>query len=347
MRKLLTDIINGDLRMEVVGTAEDPYEARDQIKRLNPDVLTLDIEMPKMNGITFLRNLMRLRPMPVVMVSTLTEKGATATLKSLELGAFDYVAKSTLQEDWGIDKFSMLVIEKVQMASLANVNALAQSSLLVGADDDSKQLKKPVNPGVVKAGSIIAIGSSTGGTEALNQILSVMPADSPPVVIAQHIPPTFSTSLARRLNEVSAMTVMEAVDGCEILPGHAYLAPGNCHMTLRRRGHGYICRLLQTEKVNRHRPSVDVLFDSVLGEVGSLAIGVILTGMGADGAEGLLRMREAGCQTVGQDEHSSVVYGMPRAAKNLGAVEFQLPLSKIPQKLLDLCVTSESGVRTL
>ena len=337
MRKLLTDIINGDPRMAVVGTAEDPYEARDQIKRLNPDVLTLDIEMPKMNGITFLRNLMRLRPMPVVMVSTLTEKGATATLESLELGAFDYVAKSTLQEDWGIDKFSMLVVEKVQMASLANINALAQSSLLVRADDDGKQLKKPVDAGVLKVGSIIAIGSSTGGTEALNQILSVMPADSPPVVIAQHIPPTFSTSLARRLNEVSAMTVMEAVDGCEILPGHAYLAPGNFHLTVRRRGRGYICRILHTEKVNRHRPSVDVLFDSVVKEVGSLAIGVILTGMGADGAKGLLRMREAGCQTVGQDEASSVVFGMPRAAKQMGAVEFELPLSKISQKILDLC----------
>ena len=347
MRKLLTGVINGDPRMEVVGTAEDPYVAREQIKQLNPDVLTLDIEMPKMNGITFLRNLMRLRPMPVVMVSTLTEKGASATLESLELGAFDYVAKSTLQEDWGIDKFAKLVVEKVHMASLANINALAQSSLLVAMDEEKRQRLTAIETGKLKQGTIIAIGSSTGGTEALNQILSMMPANAPPIVIAQHIPATFSASLARRLNDGSAMKVIEAIDGGEILPGHAYLAPGNCHMTLRRRGHGYICRLLQTEKVNRHRPSVDVLFDSVLGEVGSLAIGVILTGMGADGAEGLLRMREAGCQTVGQDEHSSVVYGMPRAAKNLGAVEFQLPLSKIPQKLLDLCVTSESGVRAL
>jgi len=346
MRKLLTNIINGDPRMEVIGTAEDPYVARDEIKRLNPDVLTLDIEMPKMNGITFLRNLMRLRPMPVVMVSTLTEKGAAATLESLELGAFDYVAKSTLQEDWGIDKFSMMVVEKVQMASLANVYALAQSSLLIREGEDKNHLRVSASEGGINPGSLIAIGSSTGGTEALNQILSVMPANSPPIVIAQHIPPTFSTSLARRLNEASSMTVVEAMDGCEILPGHAYLAPGNFHLTVRRRGHGYICRILHTEKVNRHRPSVDVLFDSVVSEVGRLAVGVILTGMGSDGAKGLLRMREAGCQTVGQDEASSVVYGMPKAAKQMGAVEFELPLPNIPQKILALCSKTKPSNRS-
>jgi two-component system chemotaxis response regulator CheB len=339
MRKLLTGIINSDSRMEVVGTAEDPYVARDQIKQLNPDVLTLDIEMPKMNGITFLRNLMRLRPMPVVMVSTLTEKGALATFESLSLGAFDYVAKSTLQEDWGINKFSKLVVEKIHMASLANVNALAQSSLLMRVDDDNKRPPSLTNSATPIAGSVIAIGASTGGTEALHQILSVMPVDAPPIVIAQHIPPTFSAALAKRLNEASVITVMEATDGCEMLPGHAYVAPGNCHVTLRRRGHGYICRILHTEKVNRHRPSVDVLFDSVAKAAGSLAVGVILTGMGADGAQGLLRMREVGCQTVGQDENSSVVYGMPRVAQQIGAVEFELPLSQISQKILVLCGT--------
>lgn len=345
MRKLLTGIINGDPRMEVIGTAEDPLVAREQIKQLNPDVLTLDIEMPKMNGITFLRNLMRLRPMPVVMVSTLTEKGAAATLESLELGAFDYVAKSTLQEDWGIEKFSKMVLEKVYMASITNVHALAQSSLLVRANEDQCALKRPLKAEALKVGSIVAIGSSTGGTEALNQILSAMPADSPAIVIAQHIPPTFSASLARRLNQVSAMTVMEAVDGCEVLPGHAYLAPGNVHLSVRRRGSSYICRLLQTEKVNRHRPSVDVLFDSVLEEVGSLGVGVILTGMGSDGAKGLLRMRELGCQTVGQDESSCVVYGMPKAAKEIGAVEFELPLCNIPQKILALCSSTKPAAR--
>ena len=345
MRKLLTNIINSDPRMEVVGTAEDPYVARDQIKKLNPDVLTLDIEMPKMNGITFLHNLMRLRPMPVLMVSTLTEKGAAATLESLSLGAFDYVSKSTLQEEWGIDKFSMMVIDKVHLASVVNVNALSKSSLLIRAGEGVGQQKTPANTDVVKAGSMIAIGSSTGGTEALNQVLSVMPSDSPPIVIAQHIPPTFSTSLARRLNDGSAMTVIEAIDGCEILPGHAYLAPGNFHLTVRRRGHGYICRILHTEKINRHRPSVDVLFDSVLKQVGNLAVGVILTGMGADGAKGLLRMREAGCHTVGQDEASSVVYGMPKAAKEMSAVEFELPLSQIPKKILGLCCTPKPRTR--
>ena len=344
MRKLLSGIINSDSRMEVVGTAEDPYVAREQIKRLNPDVLTLDIEMPKMNGIAFLRNLMRLRPMPVVMVSTLTEKGALATFDSLALGAFDYVAKSTLQEDWGIDKFSKLVVEKIHMASLANVNALALSSMLIRAGEDNKQSPALVSAGSLRAGSIIAIGASTGGTEALHQVLSVMPADAPPIVIAQHIPPTFSAALAKRLNEASAITVMEAEDGYEILPGHAYLAPGNCHLTLRRRGHGYICRVLNTEKVNRHRPSVDVLFDSVVKEAGSLAVGVILTGMGADGAKGLLRMRESGCHTVGQDENSCVVYGMPKVAQQIGAVEFELPLSQISQKMLALCRTPKPPI---
>ena len=341
MRKLLTGIINSDSRMKVVGTAEDPYVARDQIKQLNPDVLTLDIEMPKMNGIAFLRNLMRLRPMPVVMVSTLTEKGAMATFESLSLGAVDYVAKSTLQEDWGINKFSKLVVEKIHMASLANVNALAQSSMLMRADEDHKRPLPVIHSGALRIGSIIAIGASTGGTEALHQILSVMPLEAPPILIAQHIPPTFSAALAKRLNEASVITVMEATDGCEMLPGHAYVAPGNCHVTLRRRGHGYMCRILHTEKVNRHRPSVDVLFDSVAKAAGSLAVGVILTGMGADGAQGLLRMREVGCQTVGQDENSSVVYGMPRVAQQIGAVEFELPLSQISQKILALCRTTK------
>jgi two-component system chemotaxis response regulator CheB len=345
MRNLLSDIINGDPRMEVVGTAEDPYDARAQIKLLNPDVLTLDIEMPRMNGITFLRNLMRLRPIPVVMVSTYTEKGAEATLESMELGALDYVAKSILHEHQGIDKFSKMVLEKLHMASLANINVLAQSSLLNRENEDRKQLTMPVNAGTIKSGSLIAIGASTGGTEALNQLLSVMPVDSPPVVIAQHIPPIFSTSLALRLNEKSAMTVVEAVDGCDILPGHAYLAPGNFHLTVHRRGHGYICRILCTEKVNRHRPSVDVLFDSVVNQVGNLAVGVILTGMGTDGAKGLLAMRNAGCHTVGQDEVSCVVYGMPKAAKEMGAVEFELPLSKISSKMLSLCRNPKPRIR--
>lgn len=337
MRNLLSDIINSDPRMEVVGTAEDPYEARAQIKLLNPDVLTLDLEMPKMNGITFLRNLMRLRPMPVVIVSILTEKGATATLESMELGALDYVAKSILHEHHGIDKFSKIVLEKLHIASSANVNVLAQSGFLNRVNEDKKQLTIASNLGTLKSGSLIAIGASTGGIEALNQLLSVMPVDGPPVIIVQHIPPSFSTSLALRLNDVSAITVVEAKDGCEILPGHAYLAPGNFHLTVHRRGHNYICRVLSTEKVNRHRPSVDVLFNSIVNEVGSLAVGVILTGMGADGSKGLLAMRKAGCQTIGQDQASCVVYGMPKAAKEIGAVTFELPLSKIPIKMLSLC----------
>ena len=341
MRKLLSDIIEADSRMEVVGVAVDPYDARDKIKKLSPDVLTLDIEMPKMNGITFLRNLMRLRPMPVVMVSTLTEKGASATLQSMELGALDYVAKSMLQEDGGLDKFSSMVVDKLYMASKANVAALASSSQLRNVDEPVHRL---TNTGTVRSGRIVAIGSSTGGTEALNQLLQVLPAQAPPILVAQHIPPMFSASLANRLNDSSAMTVVEAKDGQEVLPGHCYIAPGNFHMEIRRRGNGYICRIQQAEKVNRHRPSVDVLFDSMVKEVGRNATGVILTGMGADGARGLLRMREAGCHTVGQDEATSVVYGMPRAAMELGAVEFQLPLSRIAEKILQL--TSASAIKS-
>ena len=333
MRKLLTDVIDADPRMEVVGVAVDPYDARDKIKKLSPDVLTLDIEMPKMNGITFLRNLMRLRPMPVVMVSTLTEKGATATLQSMELGALDYVAKSVLQEDAGLEKFATMVVDKVYMASKANVAALASSSRLRNEPPSQSRL---TNAGTPRAGRIVAIGSSTGGTEALNQLLQVLPANTPPILVAQHIPPMFSASLASRLNESSAMTVVEAKDGQEVLPGHCYIAPGNFHLEIRRRGNGFICRTHQADKVNRHRPSVDVLYDSMIKEVGRHATGVILTGMGADGARGLVRMREAGCRTIGQDEATSVVYGMPRAAMELGGVEVQLPLSRIAEKILQL-----------
>ena len=341
IRKLLSDIIDADARMEVVGAAVDAYDAREKIKQLSPDVLTLDIEMPKMNGLTFLRNLMRLRPMPVVMVSTLTEKGAAATLQSMEMGALDYVAKSVLQEERGLDKFSSMVVDKLYMASQANVAALASSSQLRNADDTVQRL---TSPGIVHSGRIVAIGSSTGGTEALNQLLQVLPANSPPILVAQHIPPTFSASLAKRLHESSAMTVVEATDGLEVLPVHCYIAPGNFHLEIRRQGATFKCRVHQADKVNRHRPSVDVLFDAMVQEVGRLATGVILTGMGADGARGLLRMREAGCHTVGQNEASCVVYGMPRAAMELGGVEVELPLSRIAQKILQLTAVESTKV---
>jgi two-component system chemotaxis response regulator CheB len=255
------------------------------------------------------------------------------------------VVKSTLKEDRGIDKFSMMVIEKIHLASVANVNVLAQSGLLIRAGEGTGQLKTPANIDIVKAGSMAAIGSSTGGTEALNEVLSAMPDNVPPVVIAQPIFPTFSTAFARRLTDGSTMTVMEAVDGCENLLGDAYLAPEIFHLTVLCRGHSHICRLLHTEKVNLHRPSVDMLFDSVLKQVGSLAVGVILTGMGADGAQSLLRMRQAGCHTVGQDESSSVVYGMPKAAKDMGADEFELPLSQIPRTIWGLCCTANPRIR--
>jgi two-component system chemotaxis response regulator CheB len=342
VRQMLTDMINQDPELAVVGVAQDPYIAREKIKQLNPDVLTLDVEMPRMDGITFLRNVMRLRPMPVVMVSTLTEQGADVTLEALEIGAVDFITKPKVDIAGKLQDYADELIEKLKIAAHARVRARADH--LVNQAPDPKLsadaiLQKSAGQQATTlktTDKIIAIGASTGGTEAIREVLEHMPADSPGVVITQHIPPKFSTSFAQRMNSISAMTVYEAEDGMQIVPGHAYIAPGDRHLIVERSGARYYCRLNDGPPVNRHKPSVDVLFRSVAQCVGPNAIGVILTGMGDDGARGLLEMKQAGAPTLAQDEASSVVWGMPGEAVKLGAADGQLPLGKIAGKLISL-----------
>ena len=342
VRQMLTDMINQDPELEVVGVAQDPYIAREKIKQLKPDVLTLDVEMPRMDGITFLRNVMRLRPMPVVMVSTLTEQGADVTLEALEIGAVDFITKPKVDIAGKLQDYADELIEKIKIAANARVRARADN--LISTSPDPKLSADAVlekasgqqTTTLKTTDKIIAIGASTGGTEAIREVLEHMPADSPGIVITQHIPPKFSTSFAQRMNSISAMTVYEAEDGMQIVPGHAYIAPGDRHLIVERSGARYYCRLNDGPPVNRHKPSVDVLFRSVAQCVGPNAIGVILTGMGDDGARGLLEMKQAGAPTLAQDEASSVVWGMPGEAVKLEAADGQLPLGKIAGKLISL-----------
>lgn len=342
IRQMLTELLNSDPEIEVVGAAQDPIIARDKIKQLNPDVLTLDVEMPRMDGITFLRNLMRLRPMPVVMVSTLTQQGADVTLEALELGAIDFVTKPNLDVKEQLQNYAEEIATKVKIASKANVRAISDRAHDKGKDikhSADAVLEKRSAPSGTKlktTDKIIAIGASTGGTEAIREVLEGMPADAPGIVITQHIPPKFSTSFAQRMDSICAMTVYEAMDGQQIVPGHVYIAPGDQHLIVERSGARYYARLNDGPPVNRHKPSVDVLFRSVAQSVGPNAIGVILTGMGDDGARGLLEMKEAGAPTIGQDEASSVVWGMPGEAFKCGAVDTQLPLSAVAGKLITL-----------
>lgn len=321
-RALLTQLIGSDPDLEVVGSAEDPYQARELIKRLNPDVLTLDIEMPKMNGVQFLRNLMRLRPMPVVMISTLTQHGADATLAALEAGAVDYFPKPAVGDSADMVNYKVLVNDKLKMAAGANIGTHAQPIAYPSALVESCRTRI----------QLLAIGASTGGTEALNSVLSVLPGGLPPIVITQHISAQFTPSLARRLNANSAVQVEELTQRQTVLkPGHAYLAPGNQHMVVIRRG-SELCALLDDrDPVNRHKPSVDVMFDSVAEVLGDRALGMLLTGMGQDGAKGMLNMRNKGAATVAQDERSSVVWGMPRVAIELGAATDVRTLTAMPQ----------------
>lgn len=340
VRKLLTEIFNSDPEINVVGTAQDPFDAREKIKKLNPDVLTLDVEMPKMDGITFLTNLMRLRPMPVVMISTLTEKGADVTFEALELGAVDFVSKPKIDVEVELKEYAIEICEKVKTAASAKVSAISdrrQSAKLEVAPKLSADaiLKKRSGPSKLKTTEkIIALGASTGGTEAIKEVLVRLPGDSPGVVISQHIPEAFSKPFAERMDRCSAMTVFEASDGQQILPGHVYIAPGNRHLIVERSGARYICRLNDGPVVNRHKPSVDVMFRSVAQNVGANAVGVLLTGMGADGADGLKEMLENGAKTLVQDEKSSVVWGMPGEAFKRGAASDQYPLEQIAKELL-------------
>jgi two-component system chemotaxis response regulator CheB len=327
MRRLLTEILATDPAIEVVGSAGDPFVARDKIKALAPDVLTLDIEMPRMDGLTFLGNLMRLRPMPVVMISSLTEKGAEVTLQALELGAVDVVAKPQLDLSRGMVEQAAEIIVKVKAAAQARPRARVAPVA---------QLAKGSAPGLRTTDRVIAIGASTGGTEAVAQVLAALPADAPGVVIAQHIPPEFSRRFAERLDRTTPLTVCEARDGDPILVGHAYVAPGQRHLRVERSGARYLCRVGDDEPVNRHRPSVDVLFESVAHSVGANAIGVLLTGMGADGAVHLGTLRQRGAPTIAQDRETSVVWGMPGEAVKRGAADDVLPLDAIADRIAAL-----------
>jgi len=342
VRQVLTEIFSADKDIEVVGVASDPIIARDKIKQLNPDVLTLDVEMPKMDGITFLSNIMRLRPMPVVMISSLTEQGADITFQALEIGAVDFVSKPKVDVVHGMEEYAETIIEKVKAASIAKVRTRSivpkeKESDVPERHSADAVLQKTFNRKHFNSTEkIIAIGASTGGTEAIKDVLIGLPADMPGIVITQHIPEQFSGPFAARMNSNCAMEVCEASDGQQILPGHVYIAPGSHHLIVERSGARYICKLSDGPAVNRHRPSVDVLFRSVAQNAGSNAIGVILTGMGNDGAAGLKEMQEAGAPTVAQDENSSVVWGMPGEAVKLGAADDVIPLDKVSKKIQKL-----------
>src|ERR1700689_3879128 len=334
VRALLTRILAADEALQVVGTAPDAFVAREKIKALNPDVLTLDVEMPRMDGLQFLRNLMRLGPMPVVMCSSLTERGADVTLAALELGAIDFVTKPKVDVAHALEAYAAELISKVKIAAVAKVLPLFQPPPLPTHGGTGNRSRPELR--FRTTDQIVAIGASTGGTEAIRQVLERLPPDAPGIVIAQHIPRAFSAPFAGRLDACSQLTVEEAEDGALIMPGHAYIAPGDRHLLVQRDGARYRCRLSEEAPVNRHRPSVDVLFRSVAEQVGQNAVGVILTGMGADGARGLKEMRDKGALTIAQDEKSSVVWGMPGASVALGAVDRILPIDQIAEGLVRL-----------
>ena len=350
VRELLTKILSSDPGITVVGSAPDAYIAREKIKALNPDVVTLDVEMPKMDGVQFLRNLMRLRPMPVVMCSSLTERGADVTLSALELGAVDFVTKPKIDLAHTLDDYAAEIIGKVKVASRARVRALGADAKGSGGGAPRPGTADGSTPAVVPRApmrfkttdQIIAIGASTGGTEAIREVLCRMPPDAPGIVISQHIPAAFSRPFAERMNGCSQMTVHQAEHGQLIIPGHAYIAPGDRHLLVERDGARYRCHLSDGPTVNHHKPSVEVMFRSVARNVGPNAIGVMLTGMGADGAKGMLEMREAGARNVAQDENTSVVWGMPGSAVQVGAVDVVVPLTAVTDTVLRWVVERES-----
>ena len=336
VRSLLAEIINRQKDMECVGTANDPLVAREMIRELDPDVITLDIEMPRMDGIDFLGRLMRLRPMPVVMVSTLTERGAEITMKALELGAVDFVAKPRIGVASGLSELSDQIVEKVRIAASAHVRrAPALPTATTPAAPGAAATRPPLAAiGRVSTEKLICIGASTGGTEAIKEILTNLPADSPGIVITQHMPPGFTTSFAARLNSLCQIAVQEAVNGERILPGHAYIAPGGKQFRVSRSGANYVAQVEDGELVNRHKPSVEVLFKSVASVVGRNAYGVMLTGMGNDGAKAMREMKDAGSYNYVQDEASCIVFGMPREAILHGAADEVLPLTAIAPALI-------------
>lgn len=357
VRQMLQEMLAADPQIQVVGTAHDPYDAREKIKQLHPDVLTLDVEMPKMDGVTFLKNLMRLHPLPVVMVSTLTEKGADVTFEALDLGAVDFVTKPKINlantfEDYAFEirrkvknaarvsksmlerQYQRYVANKEHKPALAQIGTRPANSAPNVASSSSTTVPRPPSSAPRNSNKIIALGASTGGTEAIKEVLMRMPANSPAMVITQHIPAAFSLPFANRMNTVSEMTVCQAEDGQQILPGHVYIAPGDKHLEVVREGTRMVCRLNDGEPVNRHKPAVDVMFRSVIKNVGSNSICVLLTGMGADGAQGMKELQQIGVPTIAQDEKTSVVWGMPGEAVKIGAADHVLPLERIPEKIL-------------
>ncbi len=323
IRVLLTEILQSDDQIEVVATAEDPLDARDKIKKYSPDVITLDVEMPKMDGITFLKNIMRLRPMPVIMVSTLTQAGADITIQALEIGAFDFIGKPSTDVKSKLTELANELIEKVKGA--ASCNTLALERVNTGSKSVYKLAKDK------SQFELITIGASTGGTEAIRDVITRLPPGLPPIVMAQHIPDTFSTSYAKRLNSESKIQVREVRSATKLSSGFAYLAPGSHHMRITKKGGDFWANIDDGEKVNRHKPSVDVLYNSIVELKVNRCLGIILTGMGKDGASGLKNLRDIGATTVAQDEATSVVWGMPGAAVAIDAAEHVLPLAGIAE----------------
>lgn len=334
IRSMLSELINQSPNFKVIGVAENPIEAREKIKTLEPDILTLDIEMPKMDGITFLRNLMRLRPMPVIMISTLTEMGAPATLEALELGAIDYITKPKQNVEKVLASYQQELLEKLETAAKARIIQRKKPVTNISQSSATASIK-------FRSNVLVAIGASTGGTEAIKDVVTHFPQHMPPVVVTQHIPPVFSTSYAKRLDSCCHMTVYEAEDGQKIEKGCIYIAPGDHHLHIMRKGSDLYCRLTQSPPVNRHRPAVDVMFDSIASHMGKNTITSVLTGMGADGAQGMLRLLNAGSKTIAQDEKSSVVWGMPKACIDLNAAQQILPLNKIADQIMDLAKLSD------
>jgi two-component system chemotaxis response regulator CheB len=341
IRSVMSEIIRSQPDMEVVGVAPDPIVARELIKQTNPDVLTLDVEMPRMDGLDFLEKLMRLRPMPVVMVSSLTERGSEITLRALELGAVDFVTKPKLSIQSGMREYTDLIADKIRGASQARIKARQVPSTDAGKASAESALPLIRNP-LTSSEKLIIIGASTGGTEAIKNFLVQMPSDCPGILITQHMPEGFTRSFARRLDSLCKISVKEADGGERVLPGHAYIAPGHSHLLLARSGANYVTQLDQGPPVNRHRPSVDVLFKSAAAYAGKNAVGVILTGMGKDGAAGMLEMKNAGAYNFAQDEASCVVFGMPREAIAVGAAHEVAALNALPGMVLNYLATHSS-----
>jgi two-component system chemotaxis response regulator CheB len=337
IRSVMSEIISSQSDMQVVGVAPDPLVARELIKQTNPDVLTLDVEMPKMDGLDFLEKLMRLRPMPVLMVSSLTERGSEITMRALELGAVDFVTKPKISIQSGMREYTELIADKIRAAAKARI----KPRTLNAAGAPPTALPALRNP-LTSSEKLIIIGASTGGTEAIREFLMQMPSDCPGILITQHMPEGFTTSFARRLDSLCKISVREAAGDERILPGHAYIAPGHSHLLLARSGANYVTRIEQSEPVNRHRPSVDVLFRSAAVAAGKNAVGVILTGMGKDGAAGMLEMKNAGAYNFAQDEASCVVFGMPREAIALGANNEVGALVDLPGMVLNYLATQGS-----